>query len=588
MEWDGLKPPKPKRFDPLGEAEIALLKALRGEEGGADTDGSGLIWISEKTPDALGEDEALRADFLRHLLLAGDDRAPLPERGLLVAGARIDGVLDLEGAELTSSLGLIRCAFDRAPVLRGARCRSLFFNGATMPGLRADGLRCTGDLFLRNGFKATGELRLLGAEIGGDLSCVGATLDGGGGYALNADGARVVGSVFLRGGFKATGMVRLLGAEIGGNVECDGATLDGGEGYALNADRARVVGSVFLQGGFKATGMVRLLGAEIGGDLSCIGATLDGGGGDALGADGARVAGGVFMRDGFKAKGALDFTEARLGAFVDGGACGPAPDLAPLGLTGCTFGAIHCRDGSFTAEARLRWLERCESSRPGPKFHPGPFEQLARVFRESGHPEDARAILIEKERRQRQSVHDRRLREGGAHGWLITIPGAVWDGLLRLSVAYGLRPLRAFHLLFVGVLLGWGMFHAADQAGALKPNSPFVLRAPEWVACAAPATETVTVSDGDAFPGRLDHPSQRDCFEDQPEAASWPEFNALVYSVDTLLPLVGLEMQAHWIPDEDKGWIGPLARVYLWFHIAAGWALSLLAVAGFSGIVKSD
>jgi hypothetical protein len=73
----------------------------------------------------------------------------------------------------------------------------------------------------------------------------------------------------------------------------------------------------------------------------------------------------------------------------------------------------------------------------------------------------------------------------------------------------------------------------------------------------------------------------------QPKAASYPRFNAFIYSADTLLPIVALEMQAFWIPDDRTG-AGWWARVYLWVHIVVGWALSLLAVAGFSGLVRSD
>ena len=194
MLWEGLKPPKPKSLDPLRPAEAELLKALRGEESKAEIDDEGFIRISDKTADAVGEAESLRAELIRHLLLSRDSPAPLPERGLRIVGARIDGVLDLEGAELTSDLGLVRCAFDAAPVLYSARCRSLYFTGSSMPGLKADRLRCAGGLFLRDGFKAMGMVRLLGAEIGGDLDCDGATLDGGGGDALSADGARVKGA----------------------------------------------------------------------------------------------------------------------------------------------------------------------------------------------------------------------------------------------------------------------------------------------------------------------------------------------------------------------------------------------------------
>ncbi len=82
--------------------------------------------------------------------------------------------------------------------------------------------------------------------------------------------------------------------------------------------------------------------------------------------------------------------------------------------------------------------------------------------------------------------------------------------------------------------------------------------------------------------------SQLDCFTRQPEAQRYPRFHAGVYSADTLLPVVALEMQEFWIPDEQAGPWGTGARGFLWIQILAGWALSLLAVAGFSGLIKSD
>lgn len=47
-------------------------------------------------------------------------------------------------------------------------------------------------------------------------------------------------------------------------------------------------------------------------------------------------------------------------------------------------------------------------------------------------------------------------------------------------------------------------------------------------------------------------------------------------------------MQGYWIPDDRAGWYGPFARGFLWLEIALGWALSLLAVAGFSGLIRTD
>jgi len=546
MEWSKLSAAPPPDFPDLRPAEIRLLRALRGEAGGAEVDDDGHVVIGDDLPAVGDADRAIRAGLIAFLARAGDVRAPTSDRGLLIVGAWIDGgALDLEGAKLRGDLGLMRCRFDQAPILRGAACASIFLDGAVLPGLKGDRLRCSGSLLMRNGFTATGEVRLLGAQIGGNLECGGATLDGGGGHALSADRARVTGDVFLNGGFTATGTVRLLGAQIGGILVCSGATLDGGGGYALNADRARVTGSVFL-------------------------------------------------RDGFTATGAMVFTDAQIGAFADELACWPTlgdgPGQGKIGLVGCVYGGVHSED--WDASSRLDWLSRCKSAHGDDGFHPQPYEQLAKVFRESGHPEDARIVMIAKERLQRESRRAR-LAARGDWGRVLAALAVGRDEVLNYTVRYGRRPLLAFAWLAVFAVQGWGMFHDMDQLDALKPNSAVVLRAPEWVACAVPHNVAVHESaTGDATTmliGRADPgETQRDCFERQPEAKSWPEFNAFIHSIDTLLPIVDLEMQTYWIPDEDIGWQGAWGRGYLWLHIAMGWALSLLAVAGFSGLVKSD
>ena len=46
-------------------------------------------------------------------------------------------------------------------------------------------------------------------------------------------------------------------------------------------------------------------------------------------------------------------------------------------------------------------------------------------------------------------------------------------------------------------------------------------------------------------------------------------------------------MQAFWLPD-DRHPYGAIARYYLWVHIALGWAFSILAVAGFTGLIRTE
>jgi len=59
-----------------------------------------------------------------------------------------------------------------------------------------------------------------------------------------------------------------------------------------------------------------------------------------------------------------------------------------------------------------------------------------------------------------------------------------------------------------------------------------------------------------------------------------------MYSADTHFPVGSLEMQPCWPPD-DRHIGGFWARINLWVHIAMGWALTLLAVAGFTGLIKA-
>jgi hypothetical protein len=120
------------------------------------------------------------------------------------------------------------------------------------------------------------------------------------------------------------------------------------------------------------------------------------------------------------------------------------------------------------------------------------------------------------------------------------------------------------------------MFVNAERVDVLRPNLPVFLHSAAWVDCAR------------ELPDAAGTRSQIECFLSQPTTRSYPSFNTWAYSADTLLPIVSLGMQEYWAPDDRKGWGGWSARAYLWVHIAFGWALSLLAVAGFSGLVKLD
>lgn len=574
-------PRKLSEFEDLTAAEKQLLAEYASGEGVVIGDG--------KRPGAsAGPERQIRANLIRYLLLGGCDelKEKVHEKGVAISGARVTGTLDLEGCESKIDLLLENCHFDKRPNLLSARLASVILNLSALPGLQGDRLFTTGSVLLR-GAVAKGEVWLLGAQIGGNFECTEAKLETRGKEiaALNADRLSVTGNVFLRRA-EVTGAVKLLGAQIGGALDCDAAKLEarGIESAALNADRLSVTGSVSLRKA-EVIGGIRLTGAQIGGNLECEGAQLtahEGGQeglGTALAIDDAKIAGGFFLREGASIKGTLDMASAEIGSLPDDPTCWPGP--GNLILNRCRYGAFT--GIGVTAQERICWLALQDPTQFGRDFWPQPWEQCAKVLREMGHRSDARLVLIDKEERQRAWNRSKLPRWRKPFAWFK-------DQLLAKTIGYGHRPLMAFRWLAILWLIGLGLFWAAHDADAFKPNNSFVLRAPEWVLCAVPSDQriylpsTARIQNGRA---NADEP-QVACFQRQAEAQSYPKFNPFTYSADTLFPLVDIEMQSHWLPDENAGPVGQIARYYLWLQIAFGWALSLLAVAGFSGLVRND
>ena len=385
---------------------------------------------------------------------------------------------------------------------------------------------------------------------------------------LEADGLEALGNVFLRR-VHATGEVRLLGIRVGGNLSCDGAWFETEGDEALSADGMETRGSVFLRD-VHASGEVGLIGARIGVDLLCTGGKFEKASGRALIAQGARVTGALFWREGSHATGAIDLTGAEIGVST----------TTPLAGRGQAILALNrCRYGAFTGkgvsgDARIRWLDLQSPARFGDDFWPQPWEHCAKVLREMGHAEDARQVLIAKEKRQR-AARRARLRKETQGTWRHAQAPlyGLGDALLGAFIAYGHKPLRAGLWLLLMFAIGWGMFGVAYGNGGFKPNNAFILSQARMGAMRGRG-RAARRSPLDA--GLLPRAATR-------PRATRPSTRCSTL-LDTLVPVVDLEVQDYWVPDERAaGW----ARVYLWAHIAAGWALTLLAVAGFSGLVQS-
>ncbi len=267
-------------------------------------------------------DNTIRAQFLRVLLLGGDANTIVHPRGVLLAGAWVvcpevedgDRALDLEGCVLPNDFVIANARIDGTILLLGASARLISLQGTQIEDLKADGMETKGDVFLRDGFRAAGTVRLLGAKIGGNLDCDGSRFNGAG-VSLHCDGMETKGAVLLCNGFRAAGTVRLLGAKIGGDLACIAGRFDGADD-ALSCDGMETKGGVLLHNGFRAAGTVRLLGAKIGGDLVC----RDGyfaGKEKAITANNATIGGHVWLDGGFLAKGKVDFANAKIGGNID-------------------------------------------------------------------------------------------------------------------------------------------------------------------------------------------------------------------------------------------------------------------------------
>jgi hypothetical protein len=238
----GSKRPKGRTLAEFGKLSTAERKLLD-----CAAAGGGAVFGKER-PESAIDAKTLRGTFIRFLALGGDEDAPVHETGVQLQGAWIEGAFDLEGVETKGGLLMVGSAFEAAPVFRDSRIRgSLNLAGSKMPGLQGDRLTCDGSLFLRGGFVATGEVRLLGAKIGSDLVCAGGTFQNEGHDALSADGVDVGGNVILNDKFTATGKVRLLGAKIEGDLVCRGGKFRGKQ-KAIDMQQAHIRGTLMIDG----------------------------------------------------------------------------------------------------------------------------------------------------------------------------------------------------------------------------------------------------------------------------------------------------------------------------------------------------
>ena len=318
---------------PLLPAEKEFARCLAKGEFCIIGDGK----LPEKKIESDDNANVVRSEVIRFFASGGNEDNPVLGSIIFLQGVSIFGDLNLIHASIPYALVLRNCHFAASVMMMNMECAALYLNGSNLvQGLKADGLTTKGDVNLRSGFSAEGEVRLFGANIGGNLSCTGGKFHNPNGNAVSADGLAVKGGVNLGGGFSAEGEVRLLGANIGESLDCTGGKFHNPNGDAFSADGLAVKGSVNLGEGFSAEGKVRLLGASIGRSLNCTGGKFHNPNGDAFSADRLAVKGSVDFRSSFSAEGKVRLLGANIG-----------------GNLSCTGGKFHNPNGDAFSADRL-------------------------------------------------------------------------------------------------------------------------------------------------------------------------------------------------------------------------------------------
>lgn len=104
----------------------------------------------------------------------------------------------------------------------------------------------SGDLPGRAEAETPASVWLTEADIGGSLIARGTQILPATGRALHADRIRLAGNIRLLDGFRATGEVRLLAMRLNGSLDLIAAEFEPADGRALDLSESTIGGSVFL------------------------------------------------------------------------------------------------------------------------------------------------------------------------------------------------------------------------------------------------------------------------------------------------------------------------------------------------------
>ncbi|MFJ2905128.1 oxidoreductase [Streptomyces sp. NPDC087212] len=415
-----------------------------------------------------GPERTVRARIICWLLLDGPPALAGRVSSLKLRGVQVSGALDLAGGTVVPYLELRGCRFERDVLLPEAHFTTVRLVNCPVPRLEAARVHTEGDLHLPRCRFHNG-VRLTDAQIGTDLLLNQAIVyRDRSGRSIAADGL-TVGQDLQAELLESHGELSLRSAKIGVSLSLRGARLANPYGrLALNAPQLSVgrtlyltpagLGSPMLSGATPARG-TRIQRFECKG-----GARLDDGRfGDAVDLERARFS---FTDDQELSlrrvqtpelrflgerpqRGKVVLSGAKVANLVDRASAWPGPGNLHMG--GFSYDNL-VPQGPFPLNIRLAWVSAATA-----EYNPEPYERLAAVLRAGGEDEDAREVLLAKQRRRRESL---------------PLAAKLWGYAQDWTVAYGYRPGRAA----VWMALLWAAsslaFAHASRLPAAKGEDP--------------------------------------------------------------------------------------------------------------------
>lgn len=195
------------------------------------------LFIGDQVPDTASDDNSIRGELIRHILLGGCDGAPAHANGVWIGGAVITGHLNFSNGVTDQQLGLIACRVDNDMDFMDSQITLVNFTRSQVGGIGFERVQIKHDVFLRSDFIATGLINLRGADIGGQLACIGGQFDQG----INGQGLKVGQHLFFRG-VKINGAINLTSAQVQDLVD-DMDSWRGADKLHLNGFRYGIIHS---------------------------------------------------------------------------------------------------------------------------------------------------------------------------------------------------------------------------------------------------------------------------------------------------------------------------------------------------------